>query len=158
MKEQRQLTYGDIITNQGTTEHIEPFESQYECFSILHDCVKVGGIIVHLLPDVYEHDEHGRRKNHCPFYYSESFFEMLAKECEYELLSNTVINGLRCAVVRKKKSVPFMHDRSKFLALISQRKVSIFHNNPIRTILRQMGVGKLIRRLGLKRLFRTLFS
>jgi len=75
----------DIITNMGTTEHIEPIESQYECFSILHDCTKVGGIMIHLLPDVRLHDEHGAWKNHCPFYYSKSFFEILAKDCKYEV-------------------------------------------------------------------------
>ena len=140
----------DIITNSGTTEHIEPFESQYECFSILHDCIKVGGIIVHLVPDVYEHDEHGAWKNHCPFYYSESFFEILAKDCEYELLSNTVINGLRCSTVRKIKNVPFMQDRSKFLALIAQRDQENNSGNIVRTVLRRMGVGNFLRRLGLR--------
>ena len=57
----------DIITNAGTTEHVEPFESQYECFNIIHDCIKVGGIAIHLNPDVYEHDVHGRWKNHCNY-------------------------------------------------------------------------------------------
>ena len=54
----------DIITNAGTTEHVEPFESQYDCFNIIHDCMKVGGIAIHLNPDVYEHDVHNRWKNH----------------------------------------------------------------------------------------------
>jgi hypothetical protein len=137
----------DVLTNSGTTEHVEPFESQYECFGIIHDCIKVEGIAIHLIPDVYEHDEHGAWENHCRYYYSESFFELLAKECEYELLSNIVIGGLRCVTVKKTKNVPFMDDRSKFLELIAQRD---YRPDIARTFLRQIGVGKLLRRIGLR--------
>jgi hypothetical protein len=136
----------DILTNSGTTEHVEPFELQYECFSIIHDCLKVGGIAVHLIPDVHQHDEHGAWKNHCGYYYSGVFFEILAKECEYELLASTVINGLRCATVKKTKNVPFMKDRLKFLSLIAQRDYS---ENRDRTFLRLIGVGKVLKHLGL---------
>ena len=143
----------DILTNAGTTEHVEPFESQYECFGILHDCIKVGGVAIHLLPDVLERDEHGAWKNHCRHYYSESFFEVLAKECSYELLSNTVINGLRCAAVRKTKSVPFMSDRSKFLRGIAQRDHISHPTDVPRKLLKRTGVGRFLRRIGLRRLF-----
>jgi hypothetical protein len=140
----------DILTNSGTTEHVEPFESQYECFSIIHDCIKVGGIAVHLIPDVYERDEHNAWKNHCRYYYSESFFELLAKECKYELLSNTVIDGLRCATVKKTTNGPFMEDRSKFLESIAQRDYQTDNSkNVVRTALRRIGVEKLLRRLDL---------
>lgn len=135
----------DVLTNSGTSEHVEPFESQYECFRIIHDCIKVGGIAIHLIPDVYERDQHGTWKNHCRYYYSKSFFELLAKECEYELLSNTVINGLRCATVKKTNNVPFMDDRAKFLESIAQRD----HTSHPTDILR-IGIGKLLRRIGLR--------
>lgn len=143
----------DVLTNSGTTEHVEPFESQYECFGIIHDCMKVGGIAIHLLPDVYERDEHGAWENHCRYYYSKPFFELVAKECGYELLSNTVINGLRCATVRKTKNVPFMSDRSSFLESIAQRDYSTNSartTNIARTFLRRIGVGKLLRQIGLR--------
>ncbi len=134
----------DILTNSGTTEHVEPFESQYDCFNIIHSCIKTGGIAVHLIPDVYERDERGAWKNHCRYYYSEAFFKLLAEECEYELLSNTVIDGLRCAAVRKTGSAPFMKDRSRFLASISRR------DNFVGNGFRRTGAGKLLRRLGLR--------
>jgi hypothetical protein len=137
----------DILTNAGTTEHVEPFESQYECFSIIHDVLKVGGIAIHLVPDVYELDNNGRRKNHCRYYYSNDFFTLLAKYNGYELLSCTVISGLRCAVIKKTKESPFMLDRSKFLESISIRPFSI---NIFATILRNLGVGKVLRRIGLR--------
>ena len=141
----------DILTNSGTTEHVEPFELQYECFGILHDCIKTGGVAIHLIPDVHEHDKHGAWKNHCRYYYSDSFFEVLAKECEYELLSNTVIQGLRCAAVRKTKDVPFMSDRSKLLASIAQRDYQPYTlKNVARTALRRTGVVELLRQLRLR--------
>ena len=142
----------DVLTNAGTTEHVEPFESQYECFGIIHDCIKVGGIAIHLIPDVYEHDQHGAWKNHCRYYYSESFFELLAKECSYELLSNTVINGLRCATVRKTKDLPFMGDRARFLEAIAPRDHSSHPTDIPRKLLKRMGVGRFLVRMGLRRL------
>ena len=113
----------DVITNSGTTEHVEPVETQYECFQIIHDCLKVGGIAVHLNPDAEARDNSGIWKDHCRIYYSKSFYEMLARECEYELLANTVINGLRCAAMKKTKEGPFMVDRADFLEQIAEREV-----------------------------------
>ena len=137
-------SYFDVLTNAGTTEHVEPFESQYECFGIIHDSIKVGGVAIHLIPDVFEHDRNGAWRNHCRHYYSASFFELLAKECSYELLSNTVINGLRCATVRKTKNVPFMSDRSKFLAAIAQRQPTSHPTDIPRKVLRRLGVGRFL--------------
>jgi hypothetical protein len=113
----------DVITNSGTTEHVEPVETQYECFQIIHDCLKIGGIAVHLNPDVEVRDNSGKWKDHCRIYYSKSFYDMLARECGYELLSNTVINGLRCAAMKKTKEGSFMRDRTRFLEQIAERDV-----------------------------------
>jgi len=140
----------DILTNSGTSEHVEPFEAQYECFKIIHDCVRIGGIAVHLVPDVHERDKHGAWKDHCRYYYSKSFFELLAKECANELLSNTVINGLRCATVMKTNNTPFMDDRAEFLKSIAQRDYTKDPMDGLRTLLRRLGVGKLLRRVGLR--------
>lgn len=140
----------DVLTNSGTTEHVEPFESQYECFGILHECIKVGGIAVHLVPDVDERDEHGAWTNHRRYYYSHSFFALLAKECEYDLLESKVINGLRCVALRKTRAAPFMSDRVQLLACIEERDVSDKPNRIVRKSLRRMGIGKLLRRSGLR--------
>lgn len=137
----------DVLTNAGTTEHVEPYESQYECFAIIHDCLRVGGIAIHLIPDVYERDEHNAWKNHCRYYYSKSFFKLLAKKCGYELLSNTVINGLRCATVKKTRNVPFMGDRAQFLELIAKRERGVDIPG---TFSSRLGVGKLLKRFGLR--------
>jgi len=155
----------DILTNSGTTEHVEPLEAQYECFSIIHDCVRTGGIAVHLVPDAHERDKNGAWKGHCRFYYSGEFFELLAKECEYELLANTVINGLRCAAVGKTKDAPFMDDRPGFLGSIAQRDYvrrsyyrdlyrsgrAVFRKpGLVSNVLKRIGAGRLLRLLGSK--------
>jgi hypothetical protein len=131
----------DVITNSGTTEHVEPRESQFEAFGVIHDCTRVGGINVHLIPDVTQID--GRWRYHCTNYYSKTFFEMLVEECGYELRSNVILDGLRCAVIKKVEDGPFMTDRSRFLSEVSYRAIP-FHRRVKR------GVGDVLRRRGLR--------
>lgn len=140
----------DILTNAGTSEHVEPFESQYECFKIIHDCLIVGGVAIHLVPEINERKKNGAWKNHCRFYYSEAFFEFLAKAGNYDLISNTVIKGLRCVALRKKSNIPFKCDRIKFLANITQLNYTKSPKEVIRTFLRNIGLGKFLRCLGLR--------
>jgi len=111
----------DVLTNSGTTEHVEPHECQYDCFNIIHDCVKVGGIMIHLLPDVVELDERGWWIGHCTNYYSTEFFEMLASECNYEILGNEVMVGIRAVALRKLQDNVFTKNKELFLSKIAQR-------------------------------------
>jgi hypothetical protein len=131
----------DIITNSGTTEHVEPRERQYEVFSILHQCTKIGGINIHLIPDVSEMD--GIWKHHCTNYYSANFFEALCRECGYEVRSNTIINGLRCVVTRKLTDKPFVMDREFFLSNITFKPMP-FH------VMLKYKVGDWLRRMHLR--------
>jgi hypothetical protein len=109
--------YFDILTNSGTTEHVEPFESQYDCFKILHDCVKVGGLMIHLIPDI-EPLNQGYFVNHCNYYYSEKFFNDLASNCNYTILENKIMDNLRC-VALVKNSNNFWQDKNSFLKNIN---------------------------------------
>jgi hypothetical protein len=111
------LAYFDILTNSGTTEHVEPFESQYDCFKILHDCVKIGGLMIHLIPDIKPLDQ-GHFANHCNYYYSEKFFNDLALNCNYTILENTIMDNLRC-VALIKNSNDFWQDKDSFLKNIN---------------------------------------
>jgi len=70
----------DIVTNSGTTEHVKPLRGQYMAFKNIHDCTKVGGVIVHILPGFSEYC------GHCQTYYDYDFFRMLAEENNYELV------------------------------------------------------------------------
>ena len=109
--------YFDILTNSGTTEHVEPFESQYDCFKILHDCVKVGGLMIHLIPDI-EPLNQGHFVNHCNYYYSEKFFNDLALNSNYTILENKIMDNLRC-VALVKNSNNFWQDKNSFLKNIN---------------------------------------
>ena len=110
----------DILTNLGTTEHVEPINNQYECFSIIHDIVRPGGIMIHMVPDVEELDNSGAWKDHCNVYYKKEFFFALADKCNYTILENQVIFGLRSVSMRKETSIAFTTNREIF-SLIETR-------------------------------------
>ena len=108
--------YFNVITNSGTTEHVEPVEFQYECFSIIHDCLKVNGIQLHLVPGI-ESLNNGYFAGHCMTYYSVDFFKMLAENNSYKILNLDVLdNALVCAVLQKTNNQPFMTDRKQFMS------------------------------------------
>jgi len=161
IREQPWLGAFDIVTNSGTTEHVEPFEAQYVCFMNIHNCLKTGGISVHLVPDVDELERRGRCKGHCNYYYSHEFFVLLAELNHYTLVSSKVVRGLRCACLRKNEDRPFTEDRKAVLAAIARKeggKVYFGINDqsvfgPIRQLLRRvLDVTRPVRRrLGLMR-------
>jgi len=70
------IGYFDIVTNYGTTEHVE---NQYQVWKNIHDLVRVGGAIVSSIPHV------GYWKKHCPYHYSPSFPSILANANGYEV-------------------------------------------------------------------------
>lgn len=118
----------DIITNSGTTEHVEPLEAQYECFMNIHDCLKVGGIAIHLVPDFDELEQRGRWESHCNNYYTHGFFALLAELNGYALVSSKVINGLRCACTRKTTDAAFTENRDALLAEIGRRTGGVVYS------------------------------
>jgi SAM-dependent methyltransferase len=118
----------DLITNPGTTEHVEPHAAQYECFANLHDWLKPGGIVVHIVPGIEELESHGRWKNHCNHYYSARFFADLAAANDYELVASTVLNDLRAVCLRKCSDRPFASDRQALLAGITRREGGIVYH------------------------------
>ena len=73
------LGYFDIVTNFGSSEHVEPLHNQYLCFRSLHNLCKCGGIIINQVPPI------GKWLGHSPAHYDLSFFEILAKYNEYNL-------------------------------------------------------------------------
>ncbi len=67
--------YG-LVTNHGTTEHIL---NQLNCFKVIHDLAKPGGLMMHGLPFTV-HLEHGF------FNYQPNFFTALARYNSYRTL------------------------------------------------------------------------
>ena len=103
----------DIITNIGTTEHVKPLNGQYMAFKNIHDCAKVGGIIINILPGI------GKYYGHCQTYYDYGFFKVLASENKYKLVLIEDIKKREkfswtgvCFI--KMEDSDFMTDKKKF--------------------------------------------
>ncbi len=111
----------DVLTNFGTSEHVEPFNAQYECFRTMHQWVRVGGIFIHFVPDIEALERDGAWKDHCRYYYSSTFFTMLARENGYSIINVEFIDGLVAITLCKEKDCRFMGDRSLFLKHIARR-------------------------------------
>jgi|TARA_X000000950_G_scaffold218249_1_gene262675 hypothetical protein len=78
--------YFDVITNAGTIEHVEPYESQYTAFLNVHNSLKIGGIAIHIGPDI-----EFTKKGHCQYYYDLSFWENITKLSDYEFIDTAVL-------------------------------------------------------------------
>jgi hypothetical protein len=118
----------DIVTNSGTSEHVEPLDAQYACFMNIHDFLKVGGISIHLVPDLDELEQRGYWQSHCNNYYTHGFFALLAELNGYTLVSSKVINGLRCACLRKTTDAPFTENRDALLAEIGRKTGGVVYS------------------------------
>ena len=112
----------DVVTNCGTTEHVDPHIAQYEVFKNIHIWLRAGGIAIHALPDVHELEENGSWRGHCNNYYSSEFVGMLATTNNYEVLSQEIDNHLIVFCLRKNENCPFMSDRARFLSHVAYRK------------------------------------
>ena len=77
----------DILTNVGTSEHVEPIGRQYECFRNMHYLVRPGGIFIHIVPKWFNW------KYHCLIRYEKGFFSWLAKKNNYEIIELSTIDG-----------------------------------------------------------------
>lgn len=111
----------DIVTNLGTTEHVEPHDAQYECFMNIHECLRPGGIAVHVVPSIEGLEEHGYWKDHCNNYYSRRFFAYLAESGGYETVAMELDKGLIFACLRKRAQTPFLPERGELLSRIVRR-------------------------------------
>jgi hypothetical protein len=58
-----------IITNIGTTEHVELEDGQFNCWKNLNQWLNVGGIMIHELPEA------GSWEGHCRYYTTRDFFK-----------------------------------------------------------------------------------
>lgn len=74
----------DLVTNFGTTEHIEP--NQYEPFLHIHNLCSVDGVMIHEVPVV------GHWDGHCKYYYDENFFNYLSEKNNYTILEMFRVN------------------------------------------------------------------
>jgi hypothetical protein len=128
IRKSKWLNAFDIVTNAGTSEHVEPFETQYTCFMNIHDCLKQKGIAIHIVPDAIELEERGYWKDHCNNYYTHDFFARLAELNGYTLVSSKVINGNRCACVQKNTDAPFTGEKEALLDKIVRKEGGMIYS------------------------------
>lgn len=107
----------DIVTNSGTSEHVEPYEGQYECFRNIHLCTRIGGIMIHVI------SQSGSFPGHCPFYYKHDFFDILAKCNNYDVIEIGELrrgNNFFAIAGLIKKDGPFLIGKNELLEGIVQ--------------------------------------
>lgn len=102
----------DVITDFGTTEHIENIKSggYYEAMKNIHNLCKVGGYRVHETPMTGHWIGHGFN------YLTKDFYIQLAKDNGYQILDltehyamgNTTDGGLICCVLVKVEEKEFV--------------------------------------------------
>ena len=138
-----QKHYGmfDVVTNSGTSEHVEPFKGQYECFRNIHLCTKSGGVMIHIVP------ENGSFPNHCPFYYTNAFFERLAELNNYKVIEETRLyrgkNVMLAAGLIKKEPSTFCDKKEELSGCIIQRPCTRKRSKPITGNIKTLGLKKL---------------
>jgi len=115
------MNYFDVITNIGCLEHIEPVEVQYEIWKNLHNMLKVGGVMIHIMPDDEECDKYLRWLGHCHLYFQMAFYENLVDKLGYEIVHNDLLNFNRSVALKKTTTSAFNLNKEEFLALITIR-------------------------------------
>lgn len=118
----------DIITNFGTSEHVEYEQGQYNCWQNLHAWLNVDGLAIHEIP------EKGSWKNHCRYYTTFDFFQNL-ENFGYkiiELRNHTNHNGnLNWCVIQKTKKCEFMDNETFFKFMHFDTGVSLSVIDPL---------------------------
>lgn len=98
----------DVITDFGTTEHIEG--NYYQALKNIHDACKLGGIMIHETPLTGHWIGHGHN------YLTPTFYEQLASVMGYTILDlciefamgNVQDGGLVCCVLQKNSNIKFV--------------------------------------------------
>lgn len=128
----------DVITNAGTTEHIEPLASQYDCFKTIHDLTKLNGLMIHFVPGPKELKTSGYWKFHCNNYYPMEFFELLSRENGYRIVHQTLMEDLITVCLEKTVDKEFMSDRALLCSPIVRKDWGIVYEG-----INDNGVSKL---------------
>ena len=112
----------DLVTDFGTSEHVEYEVGQYNCWVNTHNWTKVGGFQVHEIP------EYGSWKNHCRYFYTSEFFYEFEK-IGYKVIDFEKINYsdqgnlLYCVLEKVEESDFFSYD--EFFNLVKFDNISL---------------------------------
>ena len=95
----------DIVTNFGTSEHVE---RQAECWRNIHNLGRPGAVYIHVLP---QHKKY--RPDHCNHFYDKEFFESLSGANGYTLIVNEPLPTLGhtgACYIKPRKTDGFVWD------------------------------------------------
>jgi hypothetical protein len=113
----------DVVTNFGTSQHVEPRRAQYPCFVNIHNWLRPGGIAIHVVPEIGALERAGLNAGLANNYYSASFFEMLASQNRYTLAYMQMVpDGHIVVCLQKTDDRPFMADRRLLLRHVARRR------------------------------------
>ena len=118
----------DVVYNAGTTEHVEPYRSQYTAFQIAHICCRHGGLMIHGVPSIELRERSGTWKRHCHYYYSEEFWRNLAKWNGYDIIHLELTTSWT-AVYRKQKTSEWKIPKEVLLSEVHIRNEDIDFND-----------------------------
>lgn len=97
----------DVVTDFGSTEHIEPLAGHYKAFKNFNLLCKVGGFIIHNLPPAYT-----EWVTHSPAQYTPDFFFKLGKLNGYEIMFYNSSDDIKLiGIVYKKTREGFIEEK-----------------------------------------------
>lgn len=118
LRQPHNLGLFDIVTDYGTTEHVEGRVGYYEAFKNIHNACKVGGLMIHETPKTGHWLGHGHN------YVTEEFYKGLCSKTGYKIIElgehfamgNIADGGLIVCVLQKMVDNEFIAKES-FLEL-----------------------------------------
>jgi hypothetical protein len=99
----------DIVNDCGSKEHVDG--NLYQPFKNLHEACKVGGIMIHENPMTGNWPGHGQH------YFTQKFYEQIAKDCDYEILELTEESAMGNDVDGWNVSCVLLKTSDKFCSL-----------------------------------------
>ena len=76
----------DIVTNFGTSEHVE---DQVWCWENIHNLGRCGSVYIHVVPEFGKYP-----LSHCKYFYDLEFFSNLCKANKYTMILNESISDI----------------------------------------------------------------
>lgn len=107
----------DIVTNFGTSEHVE---DQFTCWYNIHRLGRPGCVYIHLVPEFGKY-----RKDHCKYFYNREFFVNLAAANDYTMIFNEPMplhGHLACCYIKPCKKGGFLPGQEELVRWVKEEE------------------------------------
>lgn len=99
----------DLLIDCGTTQHVE---NQYQCFTNAFNLIKIGGVIIHVLP------RKGYWLNHSQYKYTTQFFIELCAQMKYKIIAKSEPSDLvQICIQKTKDTIPLSEEQFNTLPI-----------------------------------------